>query len=239
MSDSMISIAGVIAILLVLGIAFGLLDRKNFDLRWLLLAGLLVLVNDVLLTRFFGAMPGMFPSAEWNWQGKGMALLATLAIAAHPAFGWQQTGLTLRHEPGSLRTAFPMTLVYLAFFVAVALAFPNDDPSAETIAFQATMPGFEEEPFYRGILLVALYQAFRGRWRFLGIDWSWGALLSCLAFGLAHAFSYAEGSFGFDPLYMAFTAIPSLLSVWLVRRTGSLLLPVLVHNAGNVILHTV
>ena len=237
MSDSMVSIVGVIGVLLGAGAALGLLDRKNFDVRWLLLAALLVLVNDVLLARAFGAMPSLFPAAEWNWQGKGLALLATLAIAAHPAFGWRRSGLTLRQEPGSWRSAIPVTLGYIAFFVAVALAFPNDDPSAETIAFQATMPGLEEEPFYRGILLVALYQAFRGRWHWLGIDWSWGALLSCVAFGLAHAFSYSDGSFGFDPLIMAFTAIPSLLSVWLVRRTGSLLLPVLVHNAGNVILH--
>ena len=238
MPDAVISIAGVIAVLTAFGLAFGLLDGRNFSLRWLLLAAGLVLVNDILLTRFYGAMPGIFPSAEWNWQGKALALLATLAIAALPAFGWKRCGITLHHAPGSLRASIPVVLVYLSIFVAVALVFPNDALSAETLAFQATMPGLEEESFYRGILLFALYEAFRGRLSWLGIDWSWGAVLSCMLFGFAHALSYADGAFGFDWAYMAFTAIPSFLAVWLRMRTGSVLLAILVHNAGNLILQT-
>ena len=37
-------------------------------------------------------------------------------------------------------------------------------------------------------------------------------------------------------LAVALTAVPSLLSVWLVLRTGSLLLPVVLHNFGNTIM---
>ena len=65
------------------------------------------------------------------------------------------------------------------------------------------------------------------------MDWGWGAVLSCAVFGQAHAFGYSDGAFSFDPLYMALTAIPSLLAVWLRLRTGSLLLPILLHNFGN------
>jgi membrane protease YdiL (CAAX protease family) len=96
-----------------------------------------------------------------------------------------------------------------------------------------TMPGLEEEPFYRGILLFALDQAFTGRKRFLGVDWGWGAVLVCFLFGMAHAFGFSHGSFSFDPMTMALTAIPSFIAVWLRLRTGSLLLPVLLHNFGN------
>ena len=32
---------------------------------------------------------------------------------------------------------------------------------------------------------------------------------------------------------MALTALPALIAVWLRLRTGSLLLPVLLHNFGN------
>lgn len=34
---------------------------------------------------------------------------------------------------------------------------------------------------------------------------------------------------------MALTAVPSLLAVWLVLRTRSLVLPVVLHNFGNAI----
>ena len=32
---------------------------------------------------------------------------------------------------------------------------------------------------------------------------------------------------------MALTALPAFLAVWLRLRTGSVLLPILLHNAGN------
>ena len=95
------------------------------------------------------------------------------------------------------------------------------------------MPGLEEEPFYRGTLLLALDRAFTGRVRWLGVDWGWGAVLSCALFGMAHAFGYEDGHFSLDPMIMALTALPSFLAVWLRLRTGSLVLPVLLHNFGN------
>lgn len=232
--NGLISLGGVLALLLVTGLALGLLDRKHFSLRWLLLGGLLVAINDALLTRVYGLLPNLI-DGDWNWQGKALALAATLLIASHPAFTWRRVGLTLEHAPGSLRAALPVALLYCAFFVAIAVAFPGDAPSAEDIAFQLTMPGLEEEPFYRGILLHALGMAFVGRARFLGVDWSWGAVLSCALFGMAHAFGYSQGQFSFDPIVMALTAIPSFIAVWLRLRTGSLVLPVFLHNFGNAI----
>ncbi|WP_271078860.1 CPBP family intramembrane glutamic endopeptidase, BDIM_20840 family [Aurantiacibacter sp. MUD61] len=236
MPDGLIAIGAIIAILLGAGIALGLLDRRNFSIRWLLMAGGLILINDALLTNLYGTLPRIAPDLEWNWQGKALALLATLAIAAHPAFGWKRSGLTLAQAPGSLHSALPVALLYCLFFLTLALVFPNEDASAETIAFQLTMPSFEEEPLYRGILLLAFFEAFRGRSHWLGIDWSWGALLACIAFGLAHAFSYSQGAFGFDPIYFALTAVPSLLAIWVRMRTGSLLLPVVMHSFGNTIM---
>lgn len=231
--DSIISIASIALLLIGAGTAVGLADRRNFGFGWLLVAAVLVVVNDGLLTNFYGALPDMVPGAAWNWQGKGLALVATLGIAALPGFGWQRSGLTLRHAPGSVRACAPVAVIYVLFFLALAVAFPGDDASAETMAFQLTMPSLEEEAFYRGILLLALGEAFRGRWRWLGVEWHWGALFSCLLFGLAHAFSYGEGGFSFDAITMALTAVPSVLAVWMRLRTDSLLLPVLLHSAGN------
>lgn len=231
--NAVIGIAGVIALLVLAGVVLGLIDRRNFSLRWLLVAAGLVLLNDLLLTRGYGLLPDLLPGAAWNWQGKILALVATLLIAALPAFGWRPAGLTFAQAKGSLKSCVPIALLYCLFFVAIALAFPDDSASPETIAFQLTLPGFEEEPFYRGILLLALDRAFLGRVRFLGVDWGWGAVLSCGLFGLAHAFGYAQGGFSFDPVTMALTAVPSFLAVWLRLRTGSVLLPVLMHNFGN------
>lgn len=230
--NGLIGLAGTLAVLLFLGAALGLADRRNFSAQWLVIAALLVGINDGLLTLGYGWLPDVV-GGTWNWQGKLMALATTIAVAALPAFGLRRVGLTQSHTAGSLKAAAPVAAAYCGFFVVIALLFPADQPSAEDVAFQLTMPGLEEELFYRGILLFALDQAFRGRKRLLGVEWGWGAVLSCLLFGMTHAFGYSDGAFSFDPATMALTAIPSFIAVWLRLRTGSLLLPVLLHNFGN------
>ena len=233
--NSIISISGVVAILLLAGGALGVLRPREFSVRWLLVAAALVFVNDAMLTSGYGRIPNLLPQSDWNWQGKGFALVATLLIASLPVFGWRRSGLTLAQAAGSLKAAVPVVLLYIAFFTGIAWLFPTEPATAETIAFQLTMPGLEEEPFYRGILLFALDRAFLGRKQFLGVEWGWGAVLSCVLFGLAHAFGFSGGQFSFDPLTMALTALPSFIGVWLVLRTRSVLLPVILHNFGNAI----
>ncbi|MEJ2458601.1 MAG: CPBP family intramembrane metalloprotease [Novosphingobium sp.] len=233
--DGLISLGAILGLLLLAGCAAGLADRKHFAPRWLIAAMLLVAINDALLTGFYGALPQVAPQLQWNWQGKVLAMAATYAIALLPAFQWRKAGLTLKLIPGSLKSAIPVLALYGLFFLAISLAFPSGPGSAEDMAFQLTMPGFEEEPFYRGLLLLALDRAFTARVRFLGVDWGWGAIFSCTLFGLAHAFSYSDGHFAFEPLFMALTAFPAFIAVWLRVRTGSVLLPVIMHNFGNAI----
>ena len=234
MTDSQLTNIASAALLLMAGLAIGLVRRRSFSLRWLLVAVALVLLNNLLLSRGYGLLPKV-PGGHWNWAGKALALAGTLAVAALPAFGWRRVGITVEQKVASLRAAVPVALLYCAFFAALALVFPSDPPTGEDIAFQLSMPGLEEEPFYRGILLFALDRAFMGRMGFLGVEWGWGAVLSCFAFGLAHAFGFSDGAFSFDPLTMALTAVPSFIAVWLRYRTGSLLLPIVLHNFGNAI----
>ncbi|WP_269715030.1 CPBP family intramembrane glutamic endopeptidase, BDIM_20840 family [Caulobacter sp. NIBR2454] len=234
--NGLIGIAGVIGLLLAAGAVIGLMRPSQFNPRWLLTAAALVLANDFLLTRGYGLLPELLPDAAWNWQGKLLALAATLIIASTPAFGWRAAGLTPAQAPGSLKPAAFVCAIYLGFFLVLAIVFPTEPASMETVAFQLTMPGLEEEAFYRGVLLLALSHAFLGRVKLLGVEWSWGAILSCALFGLAHAFGFSKGQFSFDLLTMALTALPSLIAVWLVLRTRSILLPIVLHNFGNAIM---
>jgi len=231
--NGLIGIAGVLGLLLVFGGLIGVTRPRLFAHKWLTAAAALVLLNDVMLTRAYGLLPQLLPRADWNWQGKIMALAVTLLVASLPAFGWSRSGLTVMQVKRSWASCVPIVLLYAFFFVVIAHFFPSGPASRETIAFQLTMPGLEEEPFYRGILLFALDRAFLGRAKFLGVDWGWGAVLSCALFGLAHAFGYSHGSFAFDPMTMVLTALPAFIAVWLRLRTGSLVLPILLHNFGN------
>lgn len=231
--NSLIGVLGVIALLLLAGAVIGVARPRSVSPRWLSVGAGLLFLNDFLLTRGYGLLPRLLASTEWNWQGKLLALCASLVIASMPAFGWRRSGLTLAQAKGSLQSCIPVVLIYCLFFIVLTHFFPRQPASAETIAFQLTMPGMEEETFYRGVLLLSLDKAFRSRVRVLGLDWGWGAVLSCALFGLAHAFGFSDGHFSFDPLTMALTALPSFVGVWLRLRTGSILLPILIHNFGN------
>lgn len=237
MPNGLISILAVCGGLLILGGLVGMLDRSRFAPRWLLVAAGLVFLNDAALTRCYGLIPDV-AGGSWNWTGKLIALGLTLAIASHPAFGWRRSGLTLQQRRGSLLPALLASLPVIALYLFFALA--GDEPAnAESIAFQLTLPGLEEEPFYRGILLLAFAEAFRSRMKLLGVDWGWGAILSSILFGLTHAFGYDDGSFSFDLMTFLLTGVPALILVWMRERTGSLLLPILLHNFGNSIAYFV
>ena len=233
LTESLIGIAGALAILMVFGLALGLIRRSDFSPSWLLAAAGLVLLNDAALTNLYGLLPNLFPASDWNWQGKTLAIAATLAVISLPALGWRRAGMTLAQNPEGRRLTWSVALVVTLFFAGLALYFPNDPFDAEGFAFQMTMPGFDEEPYYRGTLLLALNEAFRARRRILGIDLGWGGVLLCMLFGLAHAFGYSDGGFVFDPTTMALTALPAFLLLWFRERTGSLLLPVVLHNFAN------
>lgn len=227
-----ITLAGNLAILILLGSIVGFFHRRKFVPRWLAVSAALLAVNDIVLTSAHGFFPDLI-GGEWLWQGKLLAFGATLAIAALPSFGWSRCGLRLSQQPGSMKTAIPVALLYCAYVTVIAFVFPQGKTNAEEVAFQLTMPGIEEETFWRGLLLLSLDQALTGRKRFLGVDWGWGAVLACFMFGLGHALSFSDGRFSFDALTLALTGLPSLVAVWLRLRTESLLLPILLHNFGN------
>ena len=233
--NGVIGIAGVLGLLLLTGAGIALVRRNAVSARWLLVASGLVLLNDVLLTNGYGLLPTFIPAGDYNWQGKLLGLGATIALASTPAFGWRDTGLTFRQQSPGREWVAIVCVLYAGMFLGLALLLPNEPASPEQIAFQLTMPGIEEETFYRGVLLVALFRAFPERKQLLGVEWSWGAIVSCALFGLAHAFGFRSGHFQFDPLTMLLTGGPSLIAVWLALRTRSVLLPILLHNFGNAI----
>lgn len=204
--------------------------RTRLRPGWLLAALALMLLRDALVMRGYGLLPELVPGA-WNWTGKLLVIVVLLPIAAAPAFGWRRCGLTLRQARGAPAAWWLFGAVAaLLFGLAFHLGDGADD--AATIAFQWTMPGLEEELFYRGVLLLALCRAVGDGDR-PWLDIGWGGVLSSIAFGLGHALFWRADGPAFDAMAMLMTAAPALLLVWFRHRTGSLVLPVLAHNVAN------
>jgi membrane protease YdiL (CAAX protease family) len=232
MADELLFIAAVAGILLAAGLAIGLADRRNFRFAWLAVAALLFAVNDIAVTRglwLIPRVPGL--DGDWNWSGKILALAVTLAIAALPVFGWRKAGITLRQE--QLRGALVATGVLLLLYGALAWAMGAGGGDGETLAYQLTMPGLEEEIFYRGLFLLALDRAFTARVKVGGAALGWSLLLCSLVFGLIHGLGVRDGAWSFDLMAFALPFIGSLPAVWLRAKTGSVVLPIVLHNLVN------
>ena len=102
--------------------------------------------------------------------------------------------------------------------------------------FQLTIPGVDEELFYRGICLTLLNLAFIKRIRIFGVNFGIGIILVTIQFALGHSLFFdIKNGFYFSLFNFSYTAVIGLLYGVLAESTKSLLLPIVTHNSYNVI----
>jgi membrane protease YdiL (CAAX protease family) len=220
-----------------LGLATFLLARP-FDRRILPAFALLCaiwLAADDLVT----GLPNLVPAldvigGEWNWMGKVLSLaLSAIAIAA---FGLSPDaiGLTLRQRHP--RIGIVAVALFIVWGACLGTFFKPGAPDAETLAFQATMPGLAEELVYRGIVPALLLGLVRHKAPVGDIPWA-VIVATSVMFGAWHGLGYSHGHFSFDTMSALFPFLGSLPGGWLRFKTGSLVVPFLGHSLANVAFH--
>jgi len=172
--------------------------------------------------------------AHWNWTGKIYSIVLSLLAITAFKLSPQAVGLTL--EQSHLKIGAIAVLLFIVWGTCLGLLFKPGVPDAETLAFQAVMPGISEELVYRGIvpaLLLGLVQ------RKAAVDGTpWAVILStAIVFGVWHGLNYSDGKFGFDLMSALFPFIGSIPGGWLRFKTGSLVVPILGHGLANVAFH--
>ena len=203
------------------------------------LAFALYLGLDDLFTAL-GSQPGFdLFGGGWNWSGKvyslAFALFVLLALRPAPeAIGLQWP----RHRVGA---ACVLTLCLLAASVGLAFGFQPEPPSAETLAFQASMPALAEELAYRGIAPALLLGLVHDRGlAATGGDMPWAVIAATgLMFGCWHGLGYGGEGWSFDWVPALYTCIGGVAYGWMRFATGSLLFPVLAHALGNTVFQLV
>lgn len=228
----------VAAVGLVGGQRVNLLPLAGLTLAWLVYLAALIFGKQVFQLPGLEAVSQLLALSDWNWGGKLVSVLAiaamVLVVAVIVPGALARMGFTLRHNPGSVQPALAVAAMMIAFGVAWSI-YLNDgvDFTSDELAFQALMPGLDEEPMFRGLLPFLLALALGGNdRRFLHLSLS-GVVVTVI-FSLAHGLAFQEGQFVFNAASVLATGIVGLCLLWIRERTGSLVMPILMHNAFNV-----
>jgi len=170
----------------------------------------------------------------WNWSGQVLTLLATLGMAAllvrRAGLSWREMGFTWTQRRGSLRPALGVSgIVLVMHFVWMSFSPVRlGGVTLETWLYQASMPGLVEESLFRGLLLALLDRAFVARRKVFGAAFGWGAAVITLVFLALHGVRIG---------HLTGVLPAALLFLWIRQRTGSLVMPTLVHNLWNLSVH--
>ena len=228
------AVLGIPTIVLVIG--FKLAGRK---VEWvpLLWAGFACLVYFLLL-RSRGVLPSpdFLDELNRNWFGKTLAIAGTVAMLYFlPRVDFRDAGVIWKQNEGSLGPVMRIgAIVVVSMSCASYFMGPTPNTSVENLLWQATMPGIDEELFFRGLLLLLLHQAFGRGLNIFGAETGWGFWLVIVTFGLLHGVTIDAGDIDVDSAVTLGTGFMGFVLTWMRERTGSLVVPVLFHNVSNV-----
>ncbi|WEK58541.1 MAG: hypothetical protein P0Y52_03085 [Candidatus Brevundimonas phytovorans] len=121
MPDAVIVMLGWVGAVALGGLLAALLMKGRVRWGWLIAALVLMAIYDAVLTRGYGHIPLSFGSSHWNWEGKALAVLLSLAVASLPVIGWKRAGLTLKQD----RRGLPGALILWACWSSCSLAWPS------------------------------------------------------------------------------------------------------------------
>jgi hypothetical protein len=218
------------------------MKKVTINLNWGALS--LIIFFGYFLAVFTGSelipVNRIIPDLSFNWGGKITAILLWivtlfLLIRLNANFKAADAGFRLKQTEGSIKPAVIVTIlfVFLQLILSTILGEgPNYD--FEQLVFQATIPGFDEEPMFRGLILYTFSLAvISSRINIFGAQINIAGLLLVLLFGLLHGIMYSGGEWHFSIISLSITGVYGFILLWLRERTGSLVFPIIAHNLVN------
>ena len=167
---------------------------------------------------------------NWNWDGKIYGII--WGVAAYFIFRRQFSDnnfFTLKQNKEGLKSALKVVVAIISISVLGGVV-KDRDFNLETLLFQISLPGIDEEIMYRGVLLGLMCSALRSG----GAAWRNPAIIiNGILFGLVHALSINDGAVQFSIMNFVWTWILGYSFGYIAIKTRSILLPILTHNLYN------
>ena len=167
---------------------------------------------------------------SWNWDGKiyGIACGVAIYFIFRRQFN-ENNFFTLKQNKEGIKSALKVAVAILA--IAILGGVVNEKEfNLETLLFQISMPGIDEEIMYRGVLHGLMCSALRtggAAWRSPAI------IINAVLFGLVHSLTLGDGALQFNSVNFIWTAILGYSFAYITIKTRSILIPMLTHNLYN------
>lgn len=223
-------------LLLLAPVCFLAFRSSNYpaDYRLLVYFIIVYLVSSLLLSVFSGVV--IFPGQQYNWIGKSAAFLFGLVSCfIIPSISVKKFGLTAKINWRGSGKILLICIVYLLLRCGIYYYMSGGigPIHPEAVAFQAILPGLQEELLFRGILLGLLTRIFPyPGWKVLGVKFGWPVVITSILFGLAHGLTLP---LHFGILVFLRTMLEGFLLGLLVRKTRNIFPAAVYHNLLNLI----
>ena len=236
MLNFLLSMAAVVVPIFLLAVGLRASGRKVdwAPLVWIVVVFLVYLT--LLRSPSQLPLPEFMETLTLNWVGKVFTIIGTIAMLYFiPRVGFKAAGVIWAQKKGWLVPVLITGAITLSFGVFSSIYFaPSPNTTIENLAFQATLPGIDEELFFRGLLLLLAHQAFGKNMKVFGVETGWGLWLVTIIFGLLHGLSYTDAGLSVNFAAIFFTGYIGFVLGWMRERTGSIVVPVAFHNIFNV-----
>ncbi|BAO76562.1 CPBP family intramembrane glutamic endopeptidase [Winogradskyella sp. PG-2] len=212
--------------------------RNKVNWKWIGLAvGIFLLHKIVLFLGVDGTYPDLIPG-RYNWEGK-IAAIIFLIFCSYILFPKKHGEWGLRLSQNGIAKKAGIVATIFTALIAVGLAWfyfsgiKKGDVS--DWLYQLSMPGIEEEIYYRGIMLLILDRAFLQKWKFAKVNWSWGAIIMIGMFYFTHVI-HVDSNWNTVIIWGDFLpGFYGLLLMYIRLATGSLVFPIILHGWINVV----
>lgn len=210
---------------------YGAVKRSKLIVRVSAVTFILVAFQAaILFTESYGALNAL----QYNWLQKLFVFLSAILLCKPLGLTPKECGYFLPNRKKAFLFALLIGLIY-AVLDSVATA-EHIAPSIETLLFQLSMPGLQEEPFYRGLLLCYWDKHLGRPWKVLGVDVGTGCLITTAVFTVGHLVGLDKNwalTCSNDLVEWINFVVFCFVMCWIRYKFDSVWPCVLAHNADN------
>lgn len=173
-----------------------------------------------------------FIKSSWNWDGKIFGIICGIVFYfIFRNYFLENDFFTLKQNKENFKPALIGAVSIILLSAIVWFLLGKSDFDTETLAFQLTVPGIDEEIMFRGILLGLLATSLKDKILFLGNP---SILITAILFGFMHALTLNKNfAIDFEPIYFLQTGLAGYIWGWITIKSRSILLAILSHNFSN------